>query len=337
MRIVPSETLSVVLATYNGARHLSSQLRSIAAQTRLPEELIVSDDNSTDATTQIVTDFAKTAAFPVKLRRNNPGLGFRDNFLSACAHAKGDWIAFCDQDDVWREDKLAECQKVISNPSVTAVVHQAVLIDDKGLAYGRFDQGIRKTAIRRPLTYDVWGTFWGFSMVVRRSILEIVSPDQRFVDYIDPRYAIAHDRWAFFMAQTLGCVAEIAEPLVAYRQHDGNVFGASRRRGQIENRDAVLAEQAPYLSSTRDMLRIVRTLPEGLETQFPAFDRERAEAVFARAVEQQELRNALYLSPRGPAILAMLKMLAQGRYRSATNGMIRWHSVAKDLIVVLKA
>lgn len=74
--------ISVALATYNGARFLCSQLDSIAAQTRLPDELVIGDDGSADGTVEIIKEFAAVAPFPIRLTINEKNLGFGDDFLA---------------------------------------------------------------------------------------------------------------------------------------------------------------------------------------------------------------------------------------------------------------
>ena len=73
-------SLSIALATYNGERYLAEQLESILHQTRLPDELVISDDASIDATRAIVLDFARHAPFPVRFQANIERLGSTRNF-----------------------------------------------------------------------------------------------------------------------------------------------------------------------------------------------------------------------------------------------------------------
>src|SRR5664280_13480 len=106
-----SVNISIAMATYNGERFIREQLDSLARQTYLPCELIVSDDGSTDRTLEIVEDFAKSAPFSVRAYRNEQNLGYADNFLKAASLCDGEWIAFCDQDDVWFDNKLARVRQ----------------------------------------------------------------------------------------------------------------------------------------------------------------------------------------------------------------------------------
>ena len=214
-----SKTVSVVLATHNGASYIEEQVRSISNQTLTPLELIVSDDASSDNSLQIVEDVLADCDFTVKINRNVRPLGFRDNFLQASLLAQGDFIAFCDQDDVWHPTKLEKCSEFFENKNISLIVHAAQLIDNDTNRIGMFRQGIEDTRVRAPLSYDPWGTFWGFSMVFRRELLKLVSINDRFIDYIVPSELIAHDRWIMLLGQMVGATAEIKDPLVDYRQH----------------------------------------------------------------------------------------------------------------------
>src|ERR1700704_2935070 len=105
----------VALCMYNGADFLSEQLESIAAQTRLPDELVVCDDGSSDDSTDIVRNFAKNASFPVRLEVNEKNLGSTKNFEKAIGLCNGDIISLADQDDVWKLHKLAVLEAALKN------------------------------------------------------------------------------------------------------------------------------------------------------------------------------------------------------------------------------
>ena len=106
-------TFSVALCSYNGAKFILEQLDSIAAQTRTPDELVICDDGSCDATIAEVANFASRASFPVRVHVNEAVLGPTKNFERAIALSGGDVIALCDQDDVWHSDKLARFEALL--------------------------------------------------------------------------------------------------------------------------------------------------------------------------------------------------------------------------------
>src|SRR5215470_8302349 len=110
--------ISVAMCTYNGARFLAEQLGSLAAQSRLPDELVVCDDGSTDESAEIVKDFARHAPFPVRLEVNEENLGATKNFEKAIGLCRGEVIALSDQDDVWYPKKLELHESVfVADPS----------------------------------------------------------------------------------------------------------------------------------------------------------------------------------------------------------------------------
>lgn len=334
---ITNKTISVVLSTHNGGKFLSKQLDSLINQTRLPNEVIISDDASIDQTMEIVSKFEKTAPFPVLVNRNNPAKGFRENFLSSTKLSKGDWIAFCDQDDIWRRNKLQVCSQYMQVPGITQIVHQATLIDQNDKFIGYFDQGIKSTQIKEPFSYDLWGTFWGFSMIFDRRLLEIVDIDSRCVDYIDSTHLAAHDRWTFSLAQALGKTAEVAERLVDYRQHENNLFGSAARKGSEKKTKGLLKENSAYLDSTQRMREIIKGFPEDIVAKFPEFDRERALRIYSKAVAQLCGRQKIYCSTSAAsAVMNCMLLLVRGGYFNAQKNSFRWRSFAKDISVSLR-
>lgn len=326
-------TISIVMATYNGEKYLKDQLDSLARQTVAPHELIVSDDDSSDGTDAIVQEFARSAPFPVRVFKNSRRLGFQENFLQAASLATGEWVAFCDQDDVWHADKLRLCSSFTVDPAVTLIVHQARLIDANGEFIRRHDQTISETCVRAPLHYNPWRIFAGFSMVFRRSVLDVIPSGMRFRDR--RKLGVAHDRWVFFLAHTLGRTVEVAEPLVSYRQHASNVSGV--KRGSIEFGPARAIREIlhHFAVETGGMLSLTGMIPGWAEETFPSFDRRKAEEFYASEAAHFQGREAIYAATRAQALSVCLGMLWSGRYRNVHNDRLRWRSVLKDLFYIV--
>lgn len=99
--------ISIAMATYNGGKFLEAQLDSFSRQTRPPDELVVCDDGSSDATWQILNSFAKSVPFEVRLVCNDVNLGHTRNFEKALSLCTGDIIFLSDQDDVWFDEKIS--------------------------------------------------------------------------------------------------------------------------------------------------------------------------------------------------------------------------------------
>jgi hypothetical protein len=227
-----SVNVSVAMATYNGARFIQHQLDSLARQTLLPTELVVTDDGSSDSTLEIVERFATTAPFPVRLFRNNPRLGYAENFLHAVSLCDSPLIAFCDQDDEWVAHRLETIVPFFSNPEVMLVTHTASLWDGEQLT-GEFFPQFERTTIHAPVSLDPFSLFPGFSIVFRAEILKYISSSMRprhmlnLGSHEDPE-PMAHDNWVTFLAAGIGATVTIAESLIRYRQHGNNTKGAPK-------------------------------------------------------------------------------------------------------------
>jgi glycosyltransferase involved in cell wall biosynthesis len=217
--------ISIALATYNGSAFLREQLASIASQTRLPDEVVVRDDRSEDDTLAIVEAFARTAPFPIHFERNEDRLNFRANFMKAAAACSGDLIAFCDQDDIWRHDKLACVAAEFDDDDVLLVCHNARIYSaEHGVSGSLYDKSV-PSKVYAPLSRTLFNMPPGFTQTFRRSLIPLFSLRELTFDMWSPGDSLAHDQWVHTLASALGKVSYINEDLVDYRQHANNLFG----------------------------------------------------------------------------------------------------------------
>ena len=217
--------VSVAMATYNGERFLEAQLESIARQTRLPAELVVTDDGSSDRTLEILEAFGREAPFPVRAVRNPENLGYADNFLKAASLCTGDLIAFCDQDDVWLERKLEVCAGAFKDREVLLCVHSGELWNGQTRSQQRCPNYSRQEKLGVLGSYPLQGSF-GYAMVIRRELLSIADNGHRFRP-TETEKPLAHDRWVWLLAAVFGKIVLLPEVLTLYRQHGANQFGGS--------------------------------------------------------------------------------------------------------------
>jgi hypothetical protein len=331
--------LSVAMATYNGERFLRGQLESLARQDRLPDELVVCDDGSTDSTVHVVEEFGATAPFPVRVYRNDRRLGFADNFLAAAARCEGDLIAFCDQDDIWLEHKLKRCIVVFADPSVMLAMHSANVVDEHLGSTGLHFPQIRNDRVADALAVDPWGEASGFAMVFRRK-LPLVLAAERPSASIAFDAPMVHDRWVWFLAGVFGRIALIAESLVLYRRHQNTATSPLAQTGvgnvcqslhaganQYTAQAALAAERADFLQCASAHLPA------------PAAERAAVGARYYRALEQRHaMRASLYADSRFTRRLATLgRLLTAGAYASRTKGGFGARSLAKDATIGLMA
>lgn len=218
------------MATYNGERFILEQLQSIAAQTRLPTEIVVSDDGSTDATLAMVERFAATAPFEVRIMPPHARLGFADNFLHAAEHCRGDFVALSDQDDQWLPDKLALTAQRMTDDASLLAIHPLIVTDAALAPVGlTWNQGINADRVIEPLALDPYNTGFGNSMMFDRAVLQPISRGDRPQQPDQPHLPLSHDHWIYTLCAALGRISHVATPLLCYRQHGSNTYGLKRR------------------------------------------------------------------------------------------------------------
>lgn len=205
--------ISVCIATYNGARYIRQQLDSIMCQLSPDDEVIVSDDGSTDDTLDIVRSFRDGR---IRIVRNSGGGGFVRNFENALNHSQGDYIFLSDQDDVWFPDKVRRCMEVLER--CILLNHNSILTDGEGNPSGvdffsvhHSKGGFWQTVIRN--------SYSGCCMAFRRELLKKALP-------FPPRVA-SHDIWLGLVAEKTGKTCFLSDPLLYYRRHGQNASSTS--------------------------------------------------------------------------------------------------------------
>ena len=128
--------ISIAIATYNGSKYILEQLLSVDSQTVYPDEIIIRDDCSTDNTAEIIELFIKELS-PDKREKwsfmiNTKNKGWRQNFYDAVSETTGDVIFFCDQDDIWLDDKIEIMTRIMEEKNAGVVFGDSVLIDGLG-------------------------------------------------------------------------------------------------------------------------------------------------------------------------------------------------------------
>lgn len=331
--------VSVLMATYNGAPYIAEQLESIGRQTHLPHELWVTDDGSSDDTLRIVSAFAERAKFPVRIRLNAQRLGYGENFLSAAMLCDGEFIAFCDQDDEWHPEKLERCVAALEREGALLCAHTATLIDGDSRYLGYFDQGIARTETYPPLHLPPWEVFYGMTEVFRRDLLSLIDSKHRGLDSHTLNSQLAHDRWVYFLAHSLGKVVTLAHPLVAYRQHGSNAYGGLRKsfmtrlRGKLVGSADILRKHEAMALHRAHMLAELAKTPAGV----PVADQARAAASYWRRLgDTYALRARLYDGPTfGARRSALTRLVGRGAYRAGGGGAISTKVLMKDVVLGL--
>lgn len=321
--------VSVALATYNGEQFLMEQLESVAHQTLLPSELVVSDDGSTDSTVAIVREFAARARFPVKLLAGGGRLNYRLNFRRAAEHCSGDLIAFCDQDDVWVPDKLEKMARLFSDPAVQLAYHNAVVSGPEGTRM--LHSGEEENAALRERPMSPFKSPNGLLMLFRADLRRFDDLWNKSIDQNEGDAVLAHDQWYFFVARALGEVRFIDEPLVLYRQHAGNTLGVftkasfrqrlSRRLVHFGTADEWAARSA---ASRASVLKIMQEREGGTRLGSVAES-------YAQLAMRRRRRAAIYCrKTMAGRFAALVRCMTAGDYRGGTWAF-KPASVVRDL------
>ena len=128
-------TVSIAIALYNGAKFIEKQLDTLRLQTVQPNQVVLCDDGSTDNTVDIVNDYIDRYSLQDKwkLYKNPENLGYASNFYHAMQLCDCDLIYLCDQDDIWREDKIEKMNRVMDeNPHISLLMCKGGVIDANG-------------------------------------------------------------------------------------------------------------------------------------------------------------------------------------------------------------
>jgi glycosyltransferase involved in cell wall biosynthesis len=215
-------SISIVLATFNGEKYLSDLLDSLKNQTYPPLEIIIGDDGSSDQTIELIVQFSKHSNTTVGLKRG-VNQGSSENFLSSARFSSGDWIIFCDQDDVWNENRISLTIEEISKNSDVCAIFQSCLICDEDLTPR---SKVLFPGSHLPGLYDINSLgiphVWpGFLQVLRRDVVKVAflgsRPPQDY--YSQNKNCIAHDRWTFILASMLGKVSVQDVSVAKFRRH----------------------------------------------------------------------------------------------------------------------
>lgn len=221
--------VSVAIATYNGAKYLKEQLESIAKQTVLPNEIIISDDCSTDNTREVVESFVKNSAIPVRFLTHPVNIGIINNFFNAFNHCTGDYIFYCDQDDVWMLDKVEQCLRCFQHSSqIKLVIHQNNIVDENLKDQSIIQPYISQShTVKSPVYRDsVWG--FGHQMVFHRSILPMLAYLKDLNETSLLHVATCFDFSIIVAAGAIGDIYLLKKPLVFFRRHSNSTTKAGK-------------------------------------------------------------------------------------------------------------
>jgi len=225
--------ISVALCTYNSGRYIDEQLVSILDQRHPVDEVVISDDGSSDDTVERARRIATEHPHGGVVRILDAGRagGVIKNFQRALEHCTGDLIVLSDHDDVWRVDRIEKALEVMpADADVPALVFSdARLVDENGdprgrtlfQAYSVSDDELEWVTGERAFEVLGWRNIvTGATVMVNKALVDVALPlPERWI----------HDEWMAVLAAALGRIFVVREPLIDYRIHGRNQIGVPSR------------------------------------------------------------------------------------------------------------
>ncbi|NLO08883.1 MAG: glycosyltransferase family 2 protein [Clostridiales bacterium] len=245
------DNISIIMTTYNGEKYLEEQLVSILSSTYKDFELYIIDDGSQDNTMEILERYKEKYPDKLHVSRNETNLGVTLNFLTAVSKTTSEYIMLCDQDDVWKVDKIAKTLKRVKQMEVQfgkelpiAVFTDAYVVDESlNIIHESFFRSGRLNPRLTDLPHLLMeNKLIGCTVMVNQAVRRILQSSPL------PKRARFHDGWLGLIAASVGKVGFIKEPTLFYRQHGANVVGNRGFISYFFNRIGNIRKQKRALS-----------------------------------------------------------------------------------------
>ena len=327
--------VSVAMCTFNGARFVEAQLESILAQSRVPDEIILCDDGSTDGTIDVATKVAQKYPHKIRIIRNERRLRFCRNFESAVRLATGDIVFLSDQDDVWFPDKVASMLRLfVEDPHMVLVYSDAILTNEELQPTGtvferRKDAQLRKPPTLRQLSQGV--AFNGPMMAFHSRLKPFVIP------FSPLSLHWAHDHWIAFIAYAVGEIGVIDRPLVYYRRHGTNSGGDAELDGGLLHQWRVVKKKyfgsKEYGERRRGWEDMVARLREIKNSGLPLSNPSKLDTLLQLSemcLEFAKARQMYKTRARLARTSGALRLLLTGEYHRYARGV---KSFVQDIVI----
>lgn len=295
--------VQVLLATYNGKRFLREQLNSVLSQTGVTVRILAHDDGSSDATTSILSEYAGMYPLQVEVMHDGVRLGSaRDNFRHLLGASSADYVAFCDQDDVWLPEKLSLSMQAMRKLEDSAGAAKPLLVFTDARVVDESLRTLHASLWQSNNLRDAASPNFAGLLTenVATGCTSLLNRPLAVLMQTMPPTAQMHDHWAALLASGLGALRAVAQATVLYRQHQTNVVGAA-------------VQQAGLLSR---LYRFVSS--EGVQARARQASLDRAQAasffqMYGEALQPRE-RDTLHAFLKLPGQTPLQRLRASSRY-----------------------
>lgn len=218
--------VQILLATYNSTKFLRKQLDSIFAQDYQNFQLLIRDGGSVDATLDIINEYQKRYEGMIEFVGSQKANAIQ-NFSALLTAASADYIMFSDHDDVWFPNKISATLNLmlqlekLHSKNTPLLIHAESLVTDEKLQYlGKTGSERQRLNPRRSLSNQLLlqNVAPGNTMLVNAALKKLAVPI--------PDSAVMHDHWCMLVASVFGIISYCNTPVLYYRQHGDNIFGA---------------------------------------------------------------------------------------------------------------
>lgn len=229
--------VDILLATYNGEKYLKPQLDSILKQTYSNFRLLISDDDSSDKTKEILKEYAKKDK-RIILYFQEKNLGVIKNFEFLLKNVENEYYMFSDQDDIWKEDKIEKSINHIKETDSDLVYSDLEVVDENlNVIYSSYWK--LKGIYNKIKKYNNFESLYlnnfvtGCTIISKKEFIEKVLPLPNTSKYV------LHDYWISLIISQSGKISYVDTPLIKYRQHKNNKIGSKKRSDEIKTLDEI--------------------------------------------------------------------------------------------------
>ena len=238
--------VSIVLSTYNGEKYIEEQINSILSSSYQDIDLYIRDDGSSDRTMEILEGYRSNAPEQIHVFRNDVNLGVTLNFLQGICDTTADYIMLCDQDDVWKSNKICDTLKRMRHMEAQlgkelpiAVFTDATVVDG---SLNKLHDSFFRTGKLNPLKTDLphilmENKLIGCTVMINASLRRVLKSRHL------PEKARYHDWWLALIAASCGKIGYLPEQTLLYRQHGNNVVGSTSFLSYVKSRITSLKKQ----------------------------------------------------------------------------------------------
>lgn len=224
--------IAILMATYNGEKYIAEQIESLLCQSVQDFILYIRDDHSTDNTYEIICQYAEQYPEKIVVTQNGQNTGSaKYNFFRMMIEHKQDYVMLCDQDDVWKPDKIVltlqkmKAMEAEHGKETPLLVHTDLEVVDEGLKTispsfryamnANYDRTQLKDAL-------IQNTLTGCTVMYNRALSNLIKET--------PEYMVMHDWWLMLVAGAFGKIGHVDTATILYRQHEDNAIGAKNVR-----------------------------------------------------------------------------------------------------------